>query len=66
MRYKSGEERTIWNPVCGTYPRLGDTIMMFFPGQENPIVFAVYDDWDKWVPRPTHWAKPLIGPAVNA
>jgi len=64
--YKSGAliERTNWIEVGKYYPHAGDRIMLFFPKQEIPVVFATYDDWDNWVPRPTHWARALEGPRV--
>ena len=32
---------------------------------QGDVVLATYDDWDNWVPRPTHWAKTLTGPLVQ-
>ena len=65
LRYKNTDiEHTIWKKVGNYYPRRGDRIAMFFPGRDIPVVLTTYDDWDNWVPRPTHWARTLTGPAV--
>lgn len=73
MRYKHKPiEKITWyeinSPVSPVYPLAGARIMLFFPPISHPseparVVFTVYDRFSNWVPRPTHWAKMVEGPA---
>ena len=72
MRYKHKPvEKVTWyeinSPVSPVYPRTGARIMLFFPpdpevAEPAHVVFATYDKFSNWVPRPTHWAKMVEGP----